>query len=332
MNFLVGDIGGTNTRLLFAKMNGNICQEFYEKSYSSRYYSNLTEVINDFLSDFEIKHTINSACFAIAGPVENETVAVTNLPWIISAEQLKKDLDTPEIKLINDFLAVAAGISELTANDFIVLQEGKNNDNSGNQDAAIIGAGTGLGAAHLVYTDNQYQSYASETGHTGFAPENTLQTELLMWMQKQHSHVSLEMLLSGKGLVNIYRFLHEVKGMKESFSVKEDMTLIDPAQVITESAISDKDELCQATLACFVDIYGAAAGNVALNYYPITELFIAGGIAAKIKQKMIGSAFIDAFVDKGLLSSSMRKITIKLITQDKVGLYGALAILKSTYL
>jgi len=332
MNFLVGDIGGTNTRLLFAKMNGNTCEEFYEKSYSSRYYSNLIEVINDFLSDCNINHAIHSACFAIAGPVEDETVAVTNLPWIISADQLKTDLNTPDIKLINDFLAVASGISELTDNDFIVLQKGKHNVSTSYQDAAIIGAGTGLGAAHLVYSDNRYQSYSSETGHTGFAPENAIQLELLTWMQKQHSHVSLEMLLSGKGLVNIYRFFHEVKGLKESFSVSDDMALIDPAQVITDYALSGDDELCQTTLDCFIEIYGAAAGNVALNYYPVDVLYIAGGIAAKIKPKMIDSAFINAFVDKGLLSSNMRNITVKLITQDKVGLYGALAILKSTYL
>jgi len=332
MNFLVGDIGGTNTRLLFAKMNNNVCEEFYEKSYSSTNYSNLIDVINDFLLDFELKHSINSACFAIAGPVENETVTVTNLPWIISAKQLKIDLDTPDIKLVNDFLAVAVGIPELTDNDFIVLQEGESAEKATNPDAAIIGAGTGLGAAHLVYVNNRYQSYTSETGHTGFAPENKLQSELLLWMQKHHSHVSLEMLLSGKGLVNIYNFLHEMKGMKESSSVKDDMTLLDPAKVITEYALSDDDELCQATLDCFIGIYGAAAGNVALNYYPIGDLYIAGGIAVKIKQKMMGKAFIDAFVDKGLLSSNMKKISIKLITQDKVGLYGALAILKSMYL
>jgi len=329
MNFLVGDIGGTNTRLLYANMNKNVCKHFHEKSYSSHNFSSLTEVINIFLLDCKITDSIDAACFAIAGPVENGTVSVTNLPWVINQEQLKKDLHITNIKIINDFFAVAIGITELKENDFVIMQEGQDKVNS---DAAIIGAGTGFGAAHLVWEDNQYHPYASEVGHTGFAPENTLQSELLMWMQKQHSHVSLEMLLSGKGLINIYRFFLETKDMKESLAVKDKMKLKDPAQVITEYALSGDDDLCQVTLACFIDIYGAAAGNVALNYYPIAELYIAGGIAVKIKDKMVGSAFIQAFTDKGLLSLNMKKITIKLVTQDKVGLYGALAMLKATYL
>lgn len=329
MNFLVGDIGGTNTRLLFAKMSGNVCDDLYEKSYFSHNYSDLTEVINKFLLDCKITYSIDAACFAIAGPVENGTVSVTNLPWVINEDQLKDDLHTSHVKLINDFLAVAIGIAELKENDFILLQEGQNPVNS---DAAVIGAGTGLGAAHLVWEDNHYHPYTSEAGHTGFTPENTLQSELLIWMQQQYSHISLEMLLSGKGLVTIYEFLHKIKGINESLQVKEAMKVNDPAQVITEYALADTDELCQQTLTCFIDIYGAAAGNVALYYYPIGELYIAGGIAAKIKDKIMSPAFIQAFVDKGLLSSNMKKITIKLIIQDKVGLYGALAILKSIYL
>ena len=329
MNFLAGDIGGTNTRLLFAKMNKNICDELYEKNYLSQDYNSLNEVVDKFFLEHNIPSFIDAACFAIAGPVENGTVSVTNLPWVIKEDDLKEDLLTSNVILINDFLAVAIGITELKDNDLVIVKEGQNPVNS---DAAIIGAGSGLGAAHLVWTDNQYQAYTSEAGHTGFAPENTLQSELLIWMQQQYSHVSLEMLLSGKGLVTIYKFLHKVKGVNESLQVKEAMNAKDPAQVITEYALADTDQLCEQTLACFIEIYGAAAGNIALSYYPIGEIYIAGGIAEKIKDKMISPGFVQAFVNKGLLSSNMNKITIKLITQDKVGLYGALAKLKSIYL
>jgi len=151
-------------------------------------------------------------------------------------------------------------------------------------------------------------------------------------MQHKHSHVSLEMLLSGKGLTTIYHFLHEQKHYLESSSVQAKMKLNDAAEVITEYALAETDPLCEATLATFIDIYGAAAGNLALNYYPVAELYIAGGIAAKIKDKMQGSSFIAAFKNKGLLSSKMKTITIKLILQDKVGLYGALTMLKRIYM
>lgn len=330
MNILAGDIGGTNTRLLFAKMNDTVCDCCYQNTYASPSFNNLTEVIELFLSEYDITEPIDAACFAIAGPVENHSVSVTNLPWVIDEQALKKYFSIPLIILINDFVAVAYGITELKDHDFIVLQNGTNTSQEQNIDAAVVGAGTGFGAAHLIWLDNKFHPYPSEAGHTGFAPENSLQSQLLLWLQTKHSHVSLEMLLSGKGLVNIYHFLLEKTGFKESSIVKNKMKLNDPAEVITEYALSAKDKLCELTVSSFIDIYGAAAGNIALSYYPIGELFIAGGIANKIKNKMQDSSFIDAFVNKGLLSENMKKIKIKLITQDNVGLYGALVKLKLT--
>lgn len=332
MKILAGDIGGTHTRLVFADINKSDQYILAEKSYPSTEYSGLVEVINSFLFEHDITTTINAACFAVAGPVEFGVASVTNLPWVISEEQLSKVLKIPSVKLINDFVAVAYGISELEDTDMLVLQQGlaKNSD-SKNLDAAIIGAGTGFGVSHRVWLNDHYQVFSSEAGHVGFAPENEMQCKLLNWLQKKHSHVSLELLLSGKGLVTIYHFFHEVIGLSESLEINEAMQKVDPAQVITEYALSDDDELCQQTLECFIDIYGSAAGNAALHYYPIGELYIAGGIAPKIKDRMLNRRFIDAFVNKGAMSSNMEKITIKLIVQDKVGLYGALFNVQTLY-
>ena len=332
MYILVGDIGGTNTRLLFVKTNKTGWVSLSEKSYPSKKFSDFTEVLKTFILEFKITVSIDAACFAIAGPVENGSVSVTNLPWKISEQQLKKQLQTPRVKLINDFLAVALGIYELKENDFICLQQGHDASSRINFDAVVVGAGTGLGAAHLVWLDDYYQPFASEAGHAGFSPENILQSQLLLWMQQKYSHVSLEMLLSGKGLENIYHFLHEYKRLEVSLDVMNEMDSKDPAQVITDFALSGTDKLCQETLACFIDIYGAAAGNIALHYYPISQLFIAGGIARKIQSKMSEPAFINAFSNKGLLTSNMKMINVKLIIQDKVGLYGALAQIQSSYL
>ena len=326
MNYLVGDIGGTNTRFLFSNENGINDDNCILKSYPSQEFSNFNKLLSEFLSEFNLHHNIDAACFAIAGPVEKGAVSVTNLPWVIQEEQLKHNLCTAKVKLINDFYAVANGISELKETDVIIVQQGLNMNNS---DAAIIGAGTGLGVAHRVLIDSHFHTYTSEAGHTGFAPENTLQSELLIWMQQKHNHVSLEMLLSGKGLATLYDFFHSVKGIKESVDVRSAMKGHDAAQIITEFALKNTDELCQKALSCFIDIYGAAAGNVALHYYPVGEIYIAGGIAAKMKDKIVSPAFIQAFVNKGLLSENIKNITIKLITQEKVGLLGALAVLKN---
>jgi len=321
MNYLVGDIGGTNTRLLLSKQNG----DFLEKDYFSQNFNSLNDVIDKFYTDYNIDNDIDAACFAIAGPIENGSVSVTNLPWVVDEEQLKHHLRATRVKLVNDFYAVAKGISKLDQNDIVIVQQGKNPVNS---NIAIIGAGTGLGAAHIIIDSNNYNIYTSEAGHAGFSPENTLQSELLLWMQQQYNHVSLEMLLSGKGLLNIYNFFKTVKGINESENVKSAIMQNITPRIITEVALKNGDELCRKTLSCFIDIYGAATGNIALHYYPVGEVYIAGGIAAKIKDKILSPAFIKGFINKGLLTEKMKNITVKLITQEKVGLFGALSILK----
>ncbi len=326
MKILAGDIGGTNTRLLLADIDENGRHILAEKSYLSADYDGLIQVINIFFFDIGIQAPVNAACFAVAGPVENGFVSVTNLPWVISEEQLRKVLQTNNVKLINDFVAVSYGISELKNDDVLVLQQGISNNNRVEKPgAAIVGAGTGFGVSHRVWLSDNYQVLPSEAGHAGFAPKNEQQLKLLGWLQKKYSYVSLGMLLSGRGLFTIYQFLHEETGLPESVDINEAMKKRDPAQIITEHALSNTDELCKKTLDCFIDIYGASAGNVALHYYPVDEVYIAGGIAVKIKDRLMSQRFINAFVNKGLLSSNMEKITIKLITQDKVGLYGALS-------
>lgn len=326
MLVLVGDIGGTYARLLLTEVQGEACQHIAEATYDSRYFSNLTEVIKLFFVDNKITTSLFAACLAVAGPVKSGIASITNLPWIVSEKELSELLQTPRVKLINDFIAVAYGVTELEDEDILLLQNGKKEKTHPN--IIVIGAGTGLGAANLVWVGEHYITLSSEVGHTGFAPENKIQTKLLSWLQNEHSHVSLEMVLSGGGLVLLYQFFHQIIGLSESEEVKAAMLLNDPAQVISDYALANKDPLCLQALECFVDIYGAAAGNIALHYFSSTELYIAGGIAAKIKDKMSEQCFLNAFFNKGLMSENMKKITVKLILQDKIGLYGAIAYIK----
>lgn len=326
MQLLAGDIGGTNSRLVFARVDESGRHIMAEKSYPSAEFTGLQPVIDIFLAEHDLTAAIDTACFAIAGPVEFGVAKVTNLPWVIKQQELSSRLQTTRVKLINDLAAAAYGVAELKEADMLMLQQGLPQDvESVNPDAVVVAAGTGLGAAHRVWLGDHYQVFSSEAGHASFAPENAEQNELLAWLQKTHSHVSLEMLLSGRGLITIYRFLHEVKGLAEAPVVAEAMQELDPAQVITEHALSGNDVLCQKALQIFIDIYGAAAGNIVLQHYPVSVLYIAGGIAPKIKDKMQDGCFIEAFVNKGLMTANMKKITIKLVMQQKVGLYGALA-------
>lgn len=326
---IAGDIGGTNTRLIIIDYHDGCLTTLAENNYPSNHYSSFEQVIACFLTDCDFTNKIDRACFAVAGPVVAGKSKITNLPWSISEEQLQKSLNIPRVKLINDFMAVALGISKLSEDDIQLMQHQPGINEKRHPDAAIIGAGTGLGVAHRVWMDNQYHIFPSETGHTGFAPGNERQTQLLAWLQKKNQHVGLEMLLSGSGIFKIYQFLCETNQYSESFVVKNEILNNDPAQIITEYALANDDELCSKTLDIFVSIYGSIAGDVALQYYPVDELFIAGGIAPRIKDKILSPQFLNAFSNKGLMSENLQKITIKLILNDRVGLYGALSCIES---
>ena len=325
VQLLAGDVGGTNTRLTCGRMVGNTWQPIAEKTYPSIGFSSLTEVVVLFLAEHDISTMTDAACFAVAGPVENGIAAVTNLPWVVTEQELEESLTIRQVMLLNDLVAAAYGISNVQEKDILTLQSGEFDDKQlPNSDAVVIAAGTGFGAAHLVHLGNRYHAYSSEAGHVGFAPGNSQQNKLLAWLQEKHNHVSQEMLLSGKGLTTIYQFLHEVAGLPESIDIHTATQVKDPAQVISDHALRGDDLLCQKTLEMFIDIYGAVAGDMVLQYYPVGTLYITGGIAPKIRDKLSCSHFINAYRNKGLMSTNMKKITIKLLLKEKVGLYGAL--------
>lgn len=322
MFVLAGDIGGTNARLICSEVTALGINTIAEVSYLSADYKQFYDVLDQFLTDINLDLTVGSACFAIAGPVETGEVSVTNLPWVISEKVLKNKLNTRHVKLINDFIAVAHGVITLEEKDFLIIQKG---EDSFHKDAVVLGAGTGLGASHIVYRNNEYEPLASEAGQVSFSPQSARQCILMSWLWRTNQYISLESILSGQGLSLIYQFLHEVENIPESEEIYSQFSVADPAEVITKGALQGKDELCNKTLQMFINIYGAAASNIILHYYPVSTLYIAGGIAPKIKDKMIDGAFLKSFNNKGLMTSKMKKITIKLVCQEKAGLFGALA-------
>lgn len=326
MIVLAGDIGGTNSRFIIAKREQSEFSIISEKNYLSNQFSSFEEVARRFINESNQSDKIETACFAIAGPVINGQSKITNLPWDISEKQLQQRLNINRVKLVNDFTAVALGIPWLKDEDIHVIQAGKKLHAESKPDAAIIGAGTGLGVSHRVWINNQYHILASETGHVSFAPANEQQARLILWLQEknQQNYISLECVLSGKGIYKLYQFLRDTNQYAESTLLKDKIETNDPAKIITESALSNSDELCVKTLELFVEIYGAVAGDIALHYYPVEELYIAGGIAPKIKDKIDSSLFLEHFTDKGLMSKNLESITIKLVMNEKVGLYGAI--------
>jgi len=328
MILLAGDIGGTNTRLLLAEYKASVSSILFEKDYVSADFSDFYALLKRFLEEANGVYAIAAACFGVAGPVSNNEARVTNLPWIIKAQDIKDALKITNVSLINDFVAVSQGVSVLEDKDVETIQYGIYSENKIiHPTSVIIGAGTGLGVACRTWANDHYHIISSETGHTNFSPSTLLQTELLLWLQQTQVQVSLESILSGRGFKTLYTFLRDIKKIPESMQIKESIKIGHPAQVITDAALLRDDELSVMTVELFVEIYGSAAGNSALNYYPVDEVLIAGGIAPKIKDLICSSLFINAFNQKGLMTANMQKIAIRLITQDRLGLHGALSTL-----
>ncbi|MFQ4145154.1 glucokinase [Chlorogloeopsis sp. ULAP02] len=330
---LAGDIGGTKTILrLMEESEGRLLRTIYEKRYLSGDYADLVPIVQKFLAAPNTP-TPQKACFAIAGPVVNNTAKLTNLAWFLDAERLQKQLDIASVSLINDFAAVGYGILGLEPEDLYTLQSGKPNPDA---PIAVIGAGTGLGQGFLIKQGNYYQAFPSEGGHTDFAPRTELEFQLLKYLLDKHDiqRVSVERVVSGLGIVSIYEFMRDRKITEESPDIaaivrtweqeagKQEKS-VDPGAAIGTAAVQGSDRLCEETMQLFVEAYGAEAGNLALKLLPYGGLYIAGGIAPKILPLIKKGEFLLNFSYKGRMRPLLEEIPVHIVLNQQVGLIGA---------
>jgi glucokinase len=340
---LAGDIGGTKTilRLVNASEPQPSGQPLlkieFERTYSSQAYPDLVPMVKEFLHQAAVDaghaYDPERACFAIAGPVVNNTSSLTNLAWSLEGDRLAEELDLRRVELINDFEAVGYGVFGLAPDDIHTLQAG---EPDGNAPVAIIGAGTGLGQGFAFCQAGQPQIFPSEGGHADFAPRSELEFQLLRYLLDKHqiSRVSVERVVSGQGIVAIYQFLrdrefaHETPEIAEAITTWERQTglstkTVDPAAVIAIAAAEGGDRLCQKTMEIFASAYGAEAGNLALKLLPYGGLYVAGGIAAKNLTLMTAGKFLKAFAHKGRVSPLLDRVPVHIVLNPQVGLIGA---------
>lgn len=335
---LAGDIGGTKTILRLAEYSNSLgLKTLYEESYRSGDFPDLVPIVQKFLAAANLStgntSTPEKACFAIAGPVVQNTAKLTNLAWFLDTERLAKQLNIPAISLINDFAAVGYGIFGLTTQDLVTLQVGKYQPDA---PMAVIGAGTGLGQGFLIKQGNQYQVLPSEGGHADFAPRNELEFQLLKYLLSKHDiqRASVERVVSGLGITSIYQFLRDRQIDTENPEIaqivrsweqeagKAEKT-VDPGAAIGSAALEKRDRLSEQTIQMFVEAYGAEAGNLALKLLPYGGLYIAGGIAPKILPLMQNGSFMLNFTQKGRMRSLLEEIPVHIILNQQVGLIGA---------
>ena len=175
----------------------------------------------------------------------------------------------------------------------------------------------------LIYQNGRYLPVPSEGGHADFAPNNEAEMKLWQYLYQHYGHVSIERVVSGSGLVNIYNWLNDSGRFSEPGWLKQKRKQTDPAKAITEAGLADKDPGCVEALNMFVSILGAVAGNLALTGVTTGGVYLGGGIPPKILSKLTENNFIDAFTNKGRFKSFLEKIPVKVVLNDKAALIGA---------
>jgi len=325
MKILAGDIGGTKTLMQIASLTDEDYEVICEKSYASADHETFSDVVTLFLEEHSTNvNKIGVACFGVAGPVSDsanrQTAKVTNLPWQLDTQQLGTLTQIPRVYLINDFEAVGYGIETLGVNDFFSLRTGAGRLHA---PRVVLGAGTGLGVAQLIWQHDHYTVVAAEGGHIDFAPTTPQQIALLQFLLQRFDHVSYERLLSGPGLVNIYEYLRDSGFAAETEALQQATKRTDPAAAIADYAINNHDALASEALDLFIAIYGALAGNLALINLAFGGVYIAGGIAPKIIDRFHSDRFLRAFANKGRMTPLLEVMPVHVVMNPRVGLRGA---------
>jgi glucokinase len=320
---LAGDVGGTKVHLaLFGFEQGRLTHIRDEK-FPAKEHSGLEEIVRRFLDETPGDNEVTAACFGVPGPVRGGKLKLTNLPWVLDSAELSRNLKIEHLFLINDLEANGYGIPELSADQIFVLSEG-NPAAIGNR--GLVSAGTGLGECVLAWNGRSHMPMASEGGHTDFAARSDVEIELLRYLRSMlKGRVSVERVVSGIGLKNIYTFLRDVKGLEEPAWLQARMQTEDANAVIGELGEAGTNELCFRTLDMFVSAYGAEAGDLTLKVLAIGGMYIGGGIAPKILKKMQEGSFMKSFTDKGRLSDLLVHTPVRIILESRAALIGAAA-------
>ena len=314
---LAGDVGGTKTFMgLFAR--GAVRPDEVDvRSYRTLDFADLRALTKQFLKDADIDPTdVEAVSFGVAGPVDGTRARLTNVPWIVDVDAVKRDLAIPHAHLLNDLEALAWSVPVLSDAEIVVLREG-NPDPSGN--AALIAAGTGLGIALLANVGGHLVPRASEGGHADFAARNADEQTLLDALTREYGRTEVERVVSGPGIANIHRVLsaHQCDTLTPLPSSEEL-----PA-FISRAALEAGCPSCTRTLEVFVSAYGAAAGNLALTVLATSGLYLGGGIAPRILPALRWPGFLDAFLAKAPMDALIGRIPVKVIANPRAGLLGA---------
>ncbi len=314
------DVGGTKCNLGLFEPRGGRLEAVVTQRYPSGQYNQFEKIVAQFLVDAHAELgsapiKLEAAGLGVAGPVVDGRVRATNLPWVIDAAALAKQLGTQHIVLLNDLEASGYSIELLRPAELATLNVGEVAPRAAK---ILIAAGTGLGEAILYWDGNRYFVASSEGGHADLAPRTEQEIELLRHLKKTQEFVGFEAILSGRGFLVIHNFL-DPAAKHPSFGQPG----VDPAPEITEQGLAGTCPVCVRTLDLWTALYGAEAGNLALKAMSRNGVYVAGGIAVKILPKLKDGTFFRAFCQKEKLGEMLSRIPIHVILNEKAPLLGA---------
>lgn len=319
---LAGDIGATNTRLaLFSTQDPYTA--VHRAKFKGTRYARFGEILGEFLAD--VDQPILAASLGAAGPVVEERVKLTNLPWTIDAQELRQEFGWQGVWLLNDLKAIASSVEHLPAADLHSLQSGVAEEHGSR---FVIAPGTGLGVGYLVWNGQRYLPYATEAGHADFAPANALQDELLAFLRQRFPQVHVEHVCSGIGIPNIYDFLlASGRAQEPQWLAAQLAAAADRTPVIVDASVAQEpgSEICQQAIEIFVDVLAAEAGSLALTYGSTGGAYIGGGIPPRILPEFARLNFAEKFAAKTAYESYLQRMPIHMILNTGAGLLGAAA-------
>jgi glucokinase len=305
---LVGDVGGTNVRLALIDGEGRVRNLHI---YPAANFASLGEVVADYLERTVGRKRPPRAVIAVAGPVLDGEIEFTNLNWQVSEGELLAHFEFEAVRLINDFAAQALACPLLTGDSLRTL--GPKLRGGADCPMVVLGAGTGFGVAGLARSERGDMAVATEGGHAGFAPSDDVEVEVWSQFRIRHGRVSIERLLSGRGLFELYGVLAGLNQVEA--------TLADEIEVF--EAAAKGDPLANETLDRFCAILGSVAGDLALSFGARGGVFVSGGIAPRMSDRLAAGSFRERFEDKGRLKPYLEQIPTSLVLHPYPALLGA---------